>query len=91
MAKKTVTETPVGRNDLSGFGDNVVKLTDQTTGEVVAYIGIQQGQELIHFPKPITPEQVDAVNELVQKKKFNKYISNERFDKAQEFADRKYG
>ena len=90
MAKKQVTETQTGRNDLSGFGDSVVKLTDKDTGEVVAFIGMQQGEEMVYIPKPITAEQLEAVSELVQRKKFNKHISNERFDKAQAFADRKF-
>ena len=90
MAKKEVTKTPTGRNDLSGFGDAVVKLTDKETGEVVAYIGVQQGEERVHIPKPLTPDQLEAVSELVQRKKFTKHISNERYDKAQAFADRKF-
>lgn len=90
MAKKAVTETPTTRNDLSGFGDNVVKLTDSQTSEVLAYIGRLNGEEKVHFSRPVNADQLEAVFELLQKKKFNKHISNERFDKAQEFADRKF-
>lgn len=87
--KKEVAESPNSR-DISGFGDSVVKLTDKETGEVIAFIGVQQGEERVHIPKPITPDQLEAVSELVQRKKFTKHISNERFDKAQAFADRKF-
>jgi hypothetical protein len=85
-----VTEAPTGRQDLSGFGENVVKLNDPDTGETIAFVGVQQGEERIHFPKPITADQVEAVSELLQRKKFTKHISNERFDKAQAYADRKF-
>jgi hypothetical protein len=85
-----VTETPTSRNDISGFGDNVVKLTDKESGEILAYIGLINGEEKIHFTKPITPDQVEAVSELLQKKKFTKHISQERYEKAQDFANRKF-
>jgi hypothetical protein len=87
--KKEVSESPASR-DLSGFGEAVVKLTDKETGQVVAFIGMQQGEEKVHIPNPLTPDQLEAVHDLVQRKKFNKHISNERFDKAQAFADRKF-
>jgi len=90
VPKKAVTETPTTRNDLSGFGDNVVKLTDPHTSEVLAYIGRLEGEEKVHFSKPVSFDQLEAVFELMQKKKFTKHISKERFDKAQEFADRKF-
>lgn len=76
-------------NDIAGFGNNVVKLVDQTNGSIVAYIGLQNGEEKIYFPRTLTLERLEVVYELIQKKKFNKYILNEQFDKAQEFADRK--
>lgn len=90
MAKKQVTESPSGRNDVGGFGDAVVKLTDKETGEVVAFVGMQAGEEKVHFAKAITPDQVEAVSELLQRRKFTKHISKERFDKAQAYADRKF-
>lgn len=90
MAKKEVTESQTGRSDMGGFGDAVVKLTDHETGEVVAYIGMQEGEQKVHFAKAVTPDQVIAVSELLERKKFGKHISNERFDKAQAFADRKF-
>lgn len=90
MAKKAVNVTQTSRNDISGLGDNVVKLTDQSSGEILAYIGRQEGEEKVHFAKPVTFDQLESVYELMQKKKFTKHISNERFDKAQEFANRKF-
>ena len=77
-------------NEIIGFGDKVVKITDQETGEVVAYFGIQDEKEKVYFSKPISIEGLEAVHELLQKKKFNKHIANERFDKAQNFANRKF-
>ena len=86
---KKVNEIP-SNNEIAGFGDKVVKITDQETGEVVAYFGIQNEKEKVYFSKPISIEGLEAVNELLQKKKFNKHIANERFDKAQNFANRKF-
>ena len=86
--KKVVAETPT--NHLTGFGENVVKLTDSTSGEILAYVGKQNGEEKVHFAKPITVDQLEDVYELLQKKKFNKHISKERFNRAQEYADRKF-
>ena len=88
--KKAVAETPTNQNDLTGFGENVVKLTDSMSGQILAYVGKQGGEEKVHFAKPITVDQLEAVHELLQKKKFNKHISNERFDRAQEYANRKF-
>jgi hypothetical protein len=90
VAKKEVTETPTASPKPERSFRPVVKLTDKETGEVVAYIGVQQGEERVHIPKPLTPDQLEAVSELVQRKKFTKHISNERYDKAQAFADRKF-
>lgn len=81
MANKRVTESPTGKQDLSGFGDSVVKLSDPETGEVVAFIGVQQGEQRVHFPKPISVDLVEAVNDLLQRNKFHKHISKERYDK----------
>jgi hypothetical protein len=86
---KKVNEIP-SNNEIIGFGDKVVKITDQETGEVVAYFGIQDEKEKVYFSKPISIEGLEAVHELLQKKKFNKHIANERFDKAQNFANRKF-
>lgn len=80
-------------NDLlgmAGFGPNVIKLTDKSTQAIVAYIGVVEGKEKIHLPSPISTDQFEAVAELIQKKKFTKHLSNENFQKAQAFADRKF-
>lgn len=88
--KKEVTESPASSNDLSGFGESFVKLTDKDTGQIVCYVGIHKGTEKVFFDRLVEPEQVEAVVELLQKKKFNKHIGKEQFDKAQEFANRKF-
>lgn len=90
VSKRTVIETPTTRNELSGFGDNVVKLTDSETAEVLVFIGKQEGEDKVYFPKPISLEQLHTIFDLLSKKKFNKYLFSEQFDKAQEFADRKF-
>jgi hypothetical protein len=67
VPKKAVTETPTNCNDLSGFGENVVKLTDSQTSEVLAYIGRLNGEEKVHFSRPVNVNQLEAVFELMQK------------------------
>ena len=81
---------PAKKKVVSPFGDNVVKINDTETGEVIAIIGVQNGQEKVQFSKLVTPDQLDAINKLVQKKKFNKHVSQERFDKAQALANRRF-
>jgi hypothetical protein len=88
--KKEIHESN-GDNEISGFGDNVVKLKDKDTGEVVAFIGTQNGEERVYFPKAITFEQVEAVSELLGRKKLQKHLHRERFEKAQAYADKKFG
>jgi len=90
LNRKWLNETATTRNDISGFGDNVVKLTDPQTGQVLAYIGKLEGEDKVHFTLPVSLDQLEAVYELMQKKKFTKHIFKERFVEAQEFANRKF-
>lgn len=91
MAKKSeIQETPNTR-DLAGFGENVVKLTDKDSGELVCFLGKSNGEEKIFFGKAVSPGQVEAVAEFIQRKKFQKFVGKDDFSKAQEYADRKFG
>lgn len=91
MAKKTeVHETP-NAHDLEGFGENVVKLTDKDSGEVVCFLGKSDGKEKVFFGRAVSPDQVEAVAELLQRKKLHKYIGKDEFEKAQQYANRKFG
>lgn len=89
--KVTVVESEANQQTgVAGFGINTIKLTDKLSGETVAYIGKLNNEDRIHFTKSLSIEQALAVLELISKKKFNRYMSTERFQKAQEFANRKF-
>lgn len=89
MAKKKSLSVS-GSQDLYGMGENTSKITDQETGEVLAYIGLVQNEKKIHLIKPISFDQFDSINELLNKKKLNKFLEEQDFDKTQDFVDRKF-
>lgn len=94
-SKKVVHEAPAGKNEINGFGDSVVKITDSETGKVVCFIGKQKkpneegGEELLHFPSPVPVALVEAVSDLVGKRKMRKALDDGDYEKAQRFADKK--
>jgi hypothetical protein len=86
MATKKIVES--NSLTLAGFGENVVQLTDKDLQEVIAYVGVLQGEEKLFLPRPVSLDQLEAVTEFFQKKKFAKHLSNENYQKAQDFADK---
>lgn len=85
-------ESTTGRSEISGFGDNVVKISDHT-GKTICYIGrtSQEAKELVHFPNPVPVDLIAGVQTLLEKRKMRKALDKGDFDKAQKFADRKWG
>lgn len=77
-------------SELSGLGRDTVKLVDADTGSCLCYIGIRNDEEFVHFTKPVTVETLEAIAELINKKKFGKALNSGDIDKAQKFADRKF-
>lgn len=88
MSKKKLSIS--GSKEISGFGDSVIKITDQETGKPIAFIGKENTEEKIHLPQSVTLEQFQAISELIAKKKLNKFLEENEFHKAQEFVDRKW-
>ena len=91
-----VQEVPAGKSEINGFGDNVVKIIDSETGQVVCFIGKHKEltgdtEELIHFPLPVPIAIIGAVSELMEKRKMRKALDNGDYKKAQRFADKKVG
>ncbi len=76
--------------EISGLGQDTVKLVDADNGNCLCYIGIKNDEEVVHFTKPVTLETLEAVVELINKKKFGKALTSGDFDRAQKFADRKF-
>ena len=85
-----LTESP--SKDISGFGDSVVKITDGH-GRTVCFIGrkTNEPKELVHFPSPVSVEVIASVQSLLEKRKMRKALNNGNYEKAQKFADRKWG
>lgn len=96
VARKTALKTKksdivahVSNHEISGLGENVVKVIDVLTGENICYIGIIDGEEKVYFGKTTNLAQIEAVANLLHKKKFNKLLTNGNIDKAQSYAEKK--
>lgn len=87
--KKELTEERANPLSISGFGDNVVKIKDEH-GQDLCFIGRINGEDMVHFGKPVSPEAVVAVAELLERKKLRKAINKEDYEKAQRIADKKF-
>ena len=93
-SKKSVQEIPAEKSEISGFGDNVVKIIDSETGRVVCFIGKQKGlhensEEVLHFPSPVPFALVEAVSEFMDKRKMRKALDKGDYEKVQRYADKK--
>ena len=79
------------KDTIHGLGDDVVRILDADDGQTICFIGFKKEQEQVHFAKPVTAEQIEAVMELLHKKKFQRYLNDGKIIKAQSYADRKFG
>jgi hypothetical protein len=89
IEKKKIVEINASET-ISGLGEEVVKILDAESGESICYIGHQNEEHRIFFSRPIGIEEIDAVRELVHKKKFSKALVNGKIEKAQRLADKKF-
>lgn len=89
MAKKRVYEVGAD-NVLSGLGDNVVKIVDASDGQNICFIGMLGDAEAVWFPKPVNYEQIEAVYNLLHKKKFSRALNKGDLKKAQVVANKSY-
>jgi hypothetical protein len=89
IEKKKIVEINASET-ISGLGEEVVKILDAESGESICYIGHQNEEHRIFFSRPIGIEEIDAVRELVRKKKFSKALVNGKIKKAQKLADKKF-
>jgi len=85
-----LAEELASSHELSGFGNSLFKIKRPDTGEVVAFIGQQEGHEKVYFPKVQPVEIVVAVGELLDKKKMRRAMEKQDYEKAQCFADKKF-
>jgi hypothetical protein len=89
--QEELMESMTGKNEIAGFGGNVVKIID-TTGKVICYIGKieNESKEFVYFPSPLPIEVIANVQKLLEKRKMKKALKNGQFDKAQNFVNRKW-
>lgn len=73
-----------------GLGEETVKIIDADVDQVICFIAKKNNEEQVYFPKPASLAQIEAVVELIQRKKFNRFMDEGKIDKAQEYADRKF-
>ena len=76
--------------ELSGLGSDVVKILDADNGNCICFIGMKDEDEMVHFTKPVSLEAIEAVIELLHKKKFGKALNAGNIEKAQKYANKKF-
>ena len=77
-------------NQVHGLGVDVVKILDAETGESICFIGYVKEKEQVHFSKPATFAQIEAVADLLHRKKFRKHLANGKIEKAEHYADKNF-
>ena len=85
-----IVEQTASVSEIAGIGMELIKLKNEKSGEVLAYIGQIDKKECVSFTKPISFDDLISVAEIVQKKKFNKAIIKNEFDKAEGFINKKF-
>jgi len=87
--KKKVVEQDA-QDTIAGLGDNVVKIVDADSGEGICYIGQKNEEHCIFFSRPIGLEEIEAVSQLIRKKKFIRAMKKGKLEKAQKLADKRF-
>jgi len=77
-------------SDLAGMGADLIKLKNSETNEVIAYIGVFEGEDSINFTKPVSVKDLIAVSEIFGKKKFSKSMGKKDLAKAEVFINKKF-
>ena len=77
-------------SDLAGMGSDLVKLKNSENNEVVAYIGVFNGEQSVNFTKPVSIKDLIAVSEIFGKKKFSKSMDKKDLVKAEVFINKKF-
>jgi len=77
-------------SDLAGMGLDLVKLKNSETNEIIAYIGVFNGEESVNFIKPVSIKDLIAVSGIFGKKKFSKSMGKKDLVKAEVFINKKF-
>ena len=77
-------------SDLAGMGANLIKLKNSETNEVVAYIGVFNGEDSVSFTKPVSIKDLIAVSDIFGTKKFSKSMDKKDLEKAEIFINKKF-
>ena len=75
--------------EISGLGEDVVKVVDEETGSTICFIGAVQDDIKVFFSRTMRLAEIEAVADLLHKKKFGKLLAK-NIEKAQSYADRKF-
>jgi hypothetical protein len=73
-----------------GLGEETVKIIDADIDQVICFIAKKNDEEQVYFPKPASLAQIEAIIELIRRKKFNRFMDEGKIEKAQEYANRKF-
>ncbi|MEI7486090.1 MAG: hypothetical protein WCJ72_01555 [Chryseobacterium sp.] len=73
-------------NEMLGIGNEVVKFIGKDSDDVICYIGKQDDKDVIFFHKPMTPEIIIAISNILSKKKMRKALVKGNYKKAQKMA-----
>ena len=57
---------PADQGEVSGMSD-ARKITDVTTGKVVAYIGVYNSRMVVHLPRPLNVTDFAELSEYINK------------------------
>lgn len=85
-----IVEQVASSSDFAGIGNELIRLKDNKTGEVLAYIGNIGSEECVSFTRPVRLNDLISIIEIMQKKKFNKALSKNEIDKAEGFINKKF-
>jgi len=77
-------------SDLVGMGSDLVKLKNSENNEIIAYIGVFNGEESVNFARPVSIKDLIAVSEIFGKKKFSKSMCKKDLVKAEVFINKKF-
>ena len=75
--------------EISGLGEDVVKVIEEDTGATICFIGAVDDEIKVYFNRTMKLAEIEAVADLLHKKKFGKLL-NKNIEKAQSYADKKF-
>lgn len=88
LSKGIVMYKEENAKNIIGMGDNVVKFIESQTDDVICYLGKKEDKDVVFFHKPVPPETIVAISQVLSKKKMRKAIEKGNYGKAQKLVDK---